>query len=138
MRRLWILLLFCVACGAQERGDERFTALDVYIDAGDETLAAWQFELRSATTKIVGVEGGQAPFDQFPAYDPAALHTEGRIVLAAFTTDKAAPRGRVRVARLHVMETGPNDIEYVARHVVAARPDGTRIEVKVQIRGSAK
>ena len=38
----------------------RFEAIDVFVDSGNQRLAAWQLEVRSAANdvQIVGIEGG--------------------------------------------------------------------------------
>ena len=51
----------------------RFEAVDVYVDSGDEPLAAYQFELVDPTgaSLIVGVEGGEhAAFAAPPTTTP--------------------------------------------------------------------
>ena len=111
----------------------RFVALDVFADPGGKPLAAWQIEVVCDATKsrIVGVESGQAPFDlKAPHFDPKALQG-GRIVIAAFTTDKNPPSGRVRVARLHFQETGATD--YASKLITAASPGAGRIDVKIEL-----
>lgn len=125
MRALWLLVL-----GISLNHDEpRFTWVDVYIDSADRGLAAYQFEVTTAA-KIVGVEGGEVPqFKDAPYYDPAALHG-GRIIIAALTVDEA-PKGRIRVARLHMYETGKPD--YASKLMVAAAPGGDKIEARVEI-----
>ena len=75
-----LALLATTACDAGLATDGRFVALDIFIDAGDESVAAWQLEFVSTTTTIVGVEGGDAPFDEPAHYDSRALHGKGRIV----------------------------------------------------------
>jgi hypothetical protein len=124
MIRLALLVLLAVP------QDARFVAYDVVVDAS-QPLAAWQAELTaSGDAKIVGVEGGEgAVYAKPPYHDPAALQG-GRIVLGAFTTD-AAPQGRVRVARIHVMERGA--AEWTSRLVAAAAPGGARIEAKLEL-----
>jgi hypothetical protein len=54
--------------------------------------------------------------------------TGGRIIIAAFTTDENPPRGRVRVARLHLAEKGTPRQELKARLIVAAGPEGAAYE----------
>lgn len=127
LRAVAALLLLCAA--AQEPS-VRFEAYDVYIDPGDRALAAWQFEVASGGGKIVGVESGEGPFaEEAPYYDPAALQG-GRIVVAAFTTEEKIPAGRIRVARLHMQETGR--AEYASKVTAAAAAGGARIEAKVE------
>jgi hypothetical protein len=117
-------------------GEMRFRALDVFIDTGGRPLAAWQIEIRGedGTSKIVGVEGGEpAPFAGAPYYDPAALQG-GRIIIAAFTTDENPPAGRIRVARLHLVEAGGEKPVYSARVLAAATRGGERIDVRVELK----
>jgi hypothetical protein len=116
---LWVLLAL-----PQEA---RFTAVEVWIDS-PRPLAAWQVEVRTSA-QVVGVEAGQAPAEP-PFYDPRALQG-GRIVLAAFTTDAAPPGGRVRVALLHLRETGTAELS--SKLVAAAAPGGARLDAKVEL-----
>lgn len=87
--------------------DVRFEAVDVFVDAGESPLSAYQFDLTTPAREgwqasIVGVEGGEHPaFRKAPYYDPAALHS-GRIIIAAYSVDETLPTGRTRVARLHM------------------------------------
>ncbi len=114
-------------------GQPRFVAVDVWVDAGAAALAAYQLELRCDRAAIVGVEGGNGPhYADPPRYDPAALQG-GRIVLAAFTTKPSPPRGVVRVARLHLLESGVLGGPYRTLGVVAAKPGGERIPVEIEI-----
>ena len=119
------LLLLPVLSGVE--GLQDFTAVDVYVES-PRPLAAWQLEIRTDAA-IVGVEGGEKAYAEPPFYDPKALQG-GRIVLAAFTTG-AAPRGRVRVARLHLLEKGVAGL--AASDVVAAAPGGARLDVKIEL-----
>jgi hypothetical protein len=84
-----------------------FAAYDVFVDSGNRTLGAWQFEwrVRGGKASIVGVEGGVGAFATAPYYDAAALQG-GRIVIAAFSMAKELPQGRTRVARLHLQIEG--------------------------------
>lgn len=112
-----------------ETAGNRFVAVDVYVEAGDKKLAAWQIEIGTDDrAAIVGVEGGEpAVYREPPTYDPAALQG-GKIVLAAFTTGDA-PSGRVRVARLHLMESAKVDL--VGKLTAAGAPGGARFDAKV-------
>ena len=128
------ILRKCTTVDAPRRREihgNRFVAVDVYVEAGDRKLAAWQVEINTDDrATIVGVEGGaSAAYRDPPTYDPKALQA-GKIVLAAFTTGDA-PSGRVRVARLHVMESEKCELE--ARVVAAAAPGGDRFEAKVKL-----
>ena len=87
------------------KGDPTFAAFDVFVDSGSSSLGAWQFEwlVKGGSARIVGVEGGEhAAFTAAPHYDPAALQG-GRILIAAYSTATELPRGRTRVARVHLM-----------------------------------
>lgn len=126
---------------AQETGAEaqrsttRFAAVDVYVDSGDVSLAAYQFELTAnlGDIKIVGVEGGEhAAFQSPPYYDPSALQ-QGRIIIAAFNTGTDLPTGKTRVARVHVWITGDQSPEYAAELTVAGGPDGSEIPATIRV-----
>jgi hypothetical protein len=110
----------------------RFGVVDVVIDTKGQSLGAYQFEFKAETghVTLVGIEGGQAePFKTPPYYDPAALG-EGRVIIAAFSTETGLPRGATRVARLHVMIDGLAESEspkYVTTLNVAADGEGKSI-----------
>lgn len=116
-----------------ESASTRFGVVDVFVDSQGESLAAYQFEFKSETghVKLVGIEGGDAePFKTPPYYDPAAMG-QGRVILAAFSTDGGLPHGRSRVARLHVMIDGLAENEspkYVTTLDVAADGEGRSIK----------
>ncbi|HEU4339022.1 MAG TPA: hypothetical protein VFS19_03050 [Planctomycetota bacterium] len=114
-----------------ETAGNRFVAVDVYVEAGDRKLAAWQVEIGTDDrAAIVGVEGGEpAVYRDPPTYDPAAVQG-GRIILAALTTGDA-PSGRVRVARLHLMESARVDLE--GKVLAAGAPGGARFDAKVTL-----
>jgi hypothetical protein len=114
MTKTWSACLLLLLAGLpQEPGGQEpapqdpaptFAAYDVFVDSGEHALGAWQFEwlVRGGDARIVGVEGGEhRAFAQAPHYDPAALQG-GRIVVAAFSTNHELPRGKTRVARLHL------------------------------------
>jgi len=123
-----LLLLAAISSGQAVR----FQSYDVYVDAADDAVAAWQIEVVAGDgATIVGVEGGEPECWRAPAYyDPAALKG-GRIILAAFTTEPGPPRGRVRVARLNFMLSGEVALE--AEVIAAAAPGGTRIPIRVEL-----
>ena len=113
----------------------RFQTVDVYVDPGDKPLAAYQFSVTAAakTALLAGLEGGDHPaFARPPYYDPKALIDEA-VVVAALSTADDLPRGRTRVARLHVQVTGRDDPRYDAKLHVAAGPDGTPLHAKVTV-----
>ncbi len=107
----------------------RFTYVDVLIDTKDQPLAAYQFELAAekGDVKIVGIEGGEhAAFKAPPYYDPAAMSRD-HVIIAAFNTGKDLPKGKTRVARVHVQITGEIKPEYVLKLEVAASSEGQPI-----------
>lgn len=110
-----------------------FAWIEIWIDSGDRPLSAWQAELRllAPGARIAGIEGGEpTAFRDPPYYDPKALRAE-RAVLAAFSTaeEAALPRGRFRVATVHVEV--PDGAIPAAQLVLetAAGPEGLEIEV---------
>ena len=118
-----------------EADDIRFEAIDIFVDSGDVPLAAYQFELSSDTkgVEFVGIEGGEhAAFNEPPYYDPKAMNNS-RVILAAFSTGKDLPKGRSRVARIHVQLEGPGLKEYRTKLSVSATTDGKEIPATVLI-----
>ena len=113
----------------------RFVMVDVMLDPGGLPLAAYQIELTASEpeVKIVGVEGGDhAAFAEPPYYDPAAL-SDHRIIIAAFNTDPDVPQMRTRVASVHLQVPVDYPPDYDAQLVVAAGPEGERIEAILDI-----
>lgn len=111
----------------------RFATVDIYVDSGDQPLAAYQCELTAEQNgvKIVGIEGGEhAAFRDPPYYDPAALMNR-RVILAAFNTGADLPKGKSRVARVHVRIAGDAEPQYELTLIAAGAPDGRRIDVKL-------
>lgn len=116
-----------------EQPKVRFVSLPVYIDSGNRTLAAYQFELKTKAgqVKIVGVENGEHPaFAQPPYYDPAAL-AKDRIIIAAFNTGKNLPTGRTRVTAIQLQITGQAEPQYELVLTIAADSDGKEIPAKI-------
>jgi hypothetical protein len=112
-----------------------FFAVDVVLDTGGESLAAWQVEIvdRSGVARVVGVEGGEHPAFAQPAYyDPRALQ-QGRIVLAAFQTEGELPAGRVRVARVHFQAEGPVEPALEIHPMASADAQGRSFPVRVEL-----
>ena len=130
--------LACLLLAGLAPGEERvrFLPLDVFVDSGEERLAAYQIEVTydASRVKIVGIEGGEAEgFREAPYYDRKGM-TAGRIVIAAFVPDDdAAPSGRTRVARLHLRVEGDGELDCTVRLVTAARPGGGQIEPEVEL-----
>lgn len=115
-------------------GGTVFRAYDVVVDPGGRPLSAYQVEIsydRDACS-LVGIEGGEKPFARAPYYDPRGL-TAGRVVIADFTTAPGAPRGRVRVARVHVEEHGDGEPALRVRKVVAGTTGGARIAARIEL-----
>ena len=140
-----IFLFAAVAAAADETGPAtrpassqsaavRFAWVDVFVDSGATPLAVYQFELKTLAgdAKIVGVENGDVnSFQSPPYYDPAALQG-GRIIVGAFSRGAGdLPKGRSRVARLHLAITGPAVPQYSTRLVVAGAKDGSAIQANI-------
>jgi hypothetical protein len=111
----------------------RFAPLHIYLDSGNKPLAAYQFELKAVTgqIKIVGVEGGRhKAFEDAPYYDPAAL-ANNRIIIAAFNTGSELPKGRTRIATIHLQIIGIAEPDYELKLAVAADADANEIPAKI-------
>lgn len=120
----------------------RFAPLHIYVDSGSRPLAAYQFELKAAAgqVKIVGVEGGEhKAFEEPPYYDKAALYKSNRIIIAAFNTGHELPKGRTRIATIHLQITGDIEPDYELNLTVAADADGKEIPANIDLkRGDRK
>ena len=115
----------------------RFEAIDVFVDSGNQSLAAWQLELSCHTkdVEIVGIEGGEHPaFKEPPFYDPRAMNNN-RVILGAFSMNKneQLPSGRSRVARVHVQITGPGERLWHTELTTAASSTGMKIQAQLSI-----
>jgi hypothetical protein len=114
----------------------RFATVDLYIDSGDVPLAAWQVRLADArgTIAIVGIEGGDDVFSEPPYYDERAMMRD-TVILAAFSTADGdrLPRGRTRIATVHVEITGEADPQYTRELVAAAAADGRAIDATLTL-----
>jgi len=118
----------------------RFAPLHIYLDSSNKLLAAYQFELKAAAgkpapakagVKIVGVEGGEhKAFKEAPYYDPAALAND-RIIIAAFNTGRDLPKGRTRIATIHLQIIGHAEPDYELKLTVAADADAKEIPAKI-------
>lgn len=111
----------------------RFRPVDIVIDS-DQPIAAYELEIVVARGNaiITGVEGGSAPLNEPPYYDPAALQA-GRIIIAAFSTEDTLPAGAHRVATIHVRESG-SEPHYEVRMRVVAGPEGNRLNATASAR----
>jgi hypothetical protein len=118
----------------------RFRAVEIWLDTKDEPLAAYQIEFKPGDAfrddvKIVGIEAGaHEQFANPPYYDPAAMQQE-RVIIAAFSTARAEtlPRGRTRIATIHVQIAGEAEPEFVTQATALATTDGRAIDAMVQI-----
>jgi hypothetical protein len=125
-------MLFAIVLAWPQEQPARFRSFDIVVDPGAMQLGAYQFELL-CDAKIVGIEGGETKsFAEPPFYDAEAL-SGGRIIIAGFTLDHDTPAGRVRVARVHVMETGAT--RYTPRLMAAASTGGSRIHATIELGG---
>ncbi len=112
----------------------RFAPLHIYLDSGNQPLAAFQFKLKAAAgqIKIVGVEGGQhKAFKEAPYYDKAALYKSNRIIIAAFNTGRELPKGRTRIATIHLQIIGDAEPDYELKLVVAADANAKEIPAEI-------
>lgn len=135
VRSLTVAALPVAAVPVVDESAVRFCFVDLYVDSGSQTLAAWQVELvataESGEVKIVGIEGGEHPAYHQPAYyDPAAL-MHHRVILAAFCTGNDLPTGKTRVARVHLQVPADAQPHYEVKLEAAADRDGQRIDVTV-------
>ena len=137
-----VVALLCAAgllsTSAQSQ-DAYFTTVDLFV-VSDIPVAAWQVELteRRGAMQIVGIErGDDSTFRDPPFYDRVAVEqgTTDRVVLASFSLSEAAqlPRGRVRVARVHVRATVSAEPDYEARLVAAGTVDGRPLDAQLNI-----
>ena len=113
----------------------RFQAVDIFIDSKDTPLAAYQLEflVKTGDAKVVGVEGGEhSAFRGAPFYDSKAIQHE-RVIIAAFNTTSAdkLPKGKTRVATIHLQITGEQKPDCVVRLETAATLDGRKIVAEI-------
>jgi hypothetical protein len=137
-----VIALLCVAAmlstSAQPQ-DAYFTTVDLFV-VSDTPVAAWQVELseQRGAMQIVGIErGDDSTFRDPPFYDRVAVErgATDRVVLASFSLNDAArlPRGRVRIARVHVRAIGAAEPDYEARLVAAGTADGRPLDAQLSI-----
>ena len=144
-RALFMFLLFGAAFAAawelraQQQPATRFAVVDVYVES-DEPLAAWQFELteRGGRMQVVGIEGGEnASFGEPPFYDRGAVErgAADRIIVADFSLSDAQelPRGRTRVARVHVRLANDESPDYQLRLTAAGSTEGRPIDAEISL-----
>ena len=114
-----------------------FRAVDVFVDSKDQHLAAYQVVVAffGPDTKISGIEGGDPPaFRKPPLYDPKAIQKE-RVIIAAYNTgiEEELPKGKVRVATIHLHITGSKTPELTFKLVAAGTVDGVKITPTVAV-----
>jgi hypothetical protein len=119
-------------------GIPEFRAVDIFIDSKGEPLAAYQLEwkIRSGGGRIVGIEGGEHPaFKEAPFYDPKAIQQE-RAILAGFkvTDGDHLPKGKTRIATIHIQTTAGLVCEYKVEQATAASTNGGRIPIEASSR----
>jgi len=138
MLRLSIAILLLVVGSAigQEPPRGTFRAVDLFVDSGNQPLAAYQlsFACAAADTKIVGIEGGEhSAFAEPPYYDPKAMQNN-HVVVAAFNTASSGqlPRGRTRIATIHVRTSASVARQYDLKVDAAATPAGESITVSAE------
>jgi hypothetical protein len=115
----------------------RFTTIDIYLDADDHPLAAYQldFNATAGQVQIVGIEGGDHPaLSDPPHYDPKAIQQE-RIILAWFSTadPDQLPTGKTRIATIHLQITGDTEPTYTLNLTAAADSQGKPILATTEI-----
>ncbi|MEE9391471.1 MAG: hypothetical protein V3W41_03100 [Planctomycetota bacterium] len=113
-----------------------FRSYGLYLDTHDAGLGAWQVEVvdLAAKSRLVGIEGGEhRAFAQPAFYDPKALQG-ARIVLAAFAPDDELPRGKTRVATLHLRVDADAPPEFKLRLIAAVDALGNDIDAELEIR----
>ena len=119
----------------------KFQAIDIFVDSGEQQLAAYQLAVSSDShvIRIVGIEGGEPiAFREPPFYDPKSLQQDTTI-LASFSIDDQLPSGRFRLARIHVEydvaaeADDSNEPTYLTELVVAANSDGQNIDATVSV-----
>jgi len=137
--RVLVLLLLCtlvVVAHAQEvqpTNTIHFRSVDIFVDANEKPLAAYQLEFTATggDAKIVGIEGGEhVAFKPAPFYDPKAIQRE-RVIIGAFSTAAAdkLPTGKTRVATIHLQTTGEQTVRYEVTIKTAATTNGKKITV---------
>ena len=129
-----ILLLFVGAAIGQEPVPGTFRAVDLFVDSGNQPLAAYQLSFAAADAKIVGIEGGEhTAFAEPPYYDPKAMQNN-HVVVAAFNTASPGqlPRGRTRIATIHIQTPASVERRYELKVEAAATPAGESMTVSAE------
>jgi len=139
--RTALIFLICVLAAplfaqqpADEEGRGSFRVVDIYVDSKGAPLAAYQlrFSMTNTNVKIVGIEGGDHPaFREPPLYDPRAIQHE-RVIIAAFNTGPSdeLPKGKTRVATIHLEAMGDDALQCTLKVQTAANPGGKKIAIE--------
>lgn len=115
----------------------QFRTMDISLESKDKPLAAYQLEF-SATAgdvRIVGIEGGEhQAFAQPPYYDPKAMQHD-RVIIAAFSTETAdkLPKGKTRVATIHLQTKGAVEPEFELKLQTAADVGGNKLALEPSV-----
>jgi hypothetical protein len=131
-----VLVLVGGTAIAQEPVRGTFRAVDLFVDSGNQPLAAYQlsFACAAADARIVGIEGGEhTAFAEPPYYDPKAMQSN-HVVVAAFNTGSPGqlPRGRTRIATIHVQMPVSAERQYEFKVEAAATPAGEAITIRAE------
>ena len=126
------LMLVCIVT-AQNKN--HFTVLELEVDSGKHSLAAYQIELKYGDQlKIISIEGGEKAFSVAPNYQKKKP-VESRLILAAFNlNDSMAPKGRTIVCRIHIMYRGDEIPKIDLSLMAAAKVGGQRIPLKMRLK----
>ena len=116
---------------ATEEGRSRFRTIDIFVDSRSTPLAAYQVEFAATNgaVKIVGIEGGEPDaFRHPPVYDPKAMQKD-HVIIASFSTaaPSTLPKGRVRVATIHIQVTGDHVPQFNIKLQTAGDSRGRKI-----------
>lgn len=137
------LILFASSLFGPPRPEQTHTrvlSVDIVMDSGEEPLGAYQVEFTvaregSKPPRVIVVEGGEtAAFASSPRYDAKAVRG-GRLILAGFSleAEENLPKGRTRVARVHLRVEGPGpQPTATARAMVAGNGRAERIEASAE------
>ena len=134
LRPLIAILFLIVAAFGQKPAAKTFRAVDLFVDSGNQPLAAYQLSFACTDAKIVGIEGGEhSAFAEPPYYDPKAMQ-DNRVVIAAFNTANPGqlPRGRMRIATIHLQTSAGVARQYELKVEAAATPTGETITVRAE------
>ena len=142
MRNAFALLALLAAFPTHASDASVFQAIDIYLET-DEPVAAWQFRLseRHSSMTIVGVENGESEvFSSAPYYDRAAVRdgSADRIIVADYSLADPdnLPKGRIRIATLHVMLSDPGKPDFDLQLVTATTADGSVIDAAIDLQSS--